>query len=53
MSSHYKFEVRVNTPGEGDDEEDLVEQFACLVQALANMLKRDDLAVVVGDVERN
>ncbi len=53
MSSHYKFEVHIATPGERDDEDETVEQFARLVQAMAKMIGRDDLAVVVGEVERN
>jgi hypothetical protein len=53
MSSHWKFEVHVKTPGEKDDEQATVEQFADLVQSIARILDRDDLEVTVSEVERN
>lgn len=53
MSSHFKFEVRVKTPGEQDDEEELVQHFAELVQDIARILNREDLEVTVGEVERD
>lgn len=52
MSSHWKFEVHVKTPGEKDDEEAVVLQFAALVQSVANIVDRDDLEVTVAAVER-
>lgn len=53
MSSHYKFEVFVKTPGEQDDEETAVEYLAALVPAIARLLHRGDLEVTVGEVQRN
>lgn len=55
MSRHWKFEVDVSTLGESDDEDEAVEQFACVVQTVANLLymNRSGLTVVVGEIERN
>ena len=57
MSSHYKFEVHIKTPGENDDEEARVERFAEAVRKLAacwiDMRNDVGLEITVRDVERN
>jgi hypothetical protein len=53
MSSHWKFEVHVKTPGESDDEKESVEQFATVVQHVARILNPDQLVVAVTSVERD
>lgn len=59
VSSHYKFEVFVKTPGELDDEDERVERFAMHVRELAAMWSAAhrsagvDLEISVGGVERN
>lgn len=59
MSSHYKFEVFVETPGELDDEDERVERFVMHVRELAAMWSAAhrsagvDLQISVGGVERD
>lgn len=53
MSSHYKFEVHVKTPGESDDEETAVEYLAALVPAIGRLLQRGDLEITVSEVQRD
>jgi hypothetical protein len=53
MSSHWKFEVHVKTPGERDDEEATVQLLVDLIRATTGRVARDDLAITVGDFERN
>lgn len=53
MSSHWKFEVHVKTPGEEDDEQETVERFAQHVQELADDWRDAGLDVSVRPVERN
>lgn len=51
MSSHYRFQVDISTPGETDDEEEQVRAFAALVESLASK-GGPGFRVRVGDVER-
>lgn len=53
VSSHWKFEVHVKTPGEEDDEQETVERFAQHVQELADDWRDAGLDVSVRPVERN
>lgn len=58
MSSHYKFEVHVKTPGEQDDEGAVVERFARQVADLAASTwlpphQKPDFEVTVSEVQRN
>lgn len=53
VSSHYKFEVHLSTPGETDDEDQTVERFAQRVREIAQTWQEETgNEVTVGEVWR-